>query len=71
MNTTLRSTPLASVHRSLGAKMVPFAGWEMPVQYSTGILAEHRAVRKRLGSSPSVSFATIARASGPWTASIA
>ena len=49
MTTTLRSTPLASVHRSLGAKMVSFAGWEMPVQYPTGILAEHRAVRTGVG----------------------
>ncbi|MGH9892972.1 MAG: glycine cleavage system aminomethyltransferase GcvT, partial [bacterium] len=42
---TLKRTALFEAHRSLGAKMVPFAGWEMPVQYPTGILAEHRAVR--------------------------
>lgn len=44
----LRRTPLAGVHRSLGARMIPFAGWEMPVEY-TGILEEHRAVRTRAG----------------------
>src|SRR5258705_9371955 len=46
---TLRRTALSDVHRSLGAKMVPFAGWEMPVQYPAGILAEHRAVRTGAG----------------------
>jgi aminomethyltransferase len=40
---------LFDAHRSLGAKMVPFAGWEMPVQYPTGILAEHHAVRSSAG----------------------
>lgn len=43
-----RSTPLWSEHRALGAKLVPFAGWEMPVSYR-GILAEHRAVRSSAG----------------------
>jgi aminomethyltransferase len=47
--TTLRRTPLYDLHRGLGAKMVPFAGWEMPVQYPAGILAEHRAVREDAG----------------------
>jgi aminomethyltransferase len=46
--TALRRTPLFSLHRELGAKMVDFGGWEMPVQYS-GILEEHRAVRERVG----------------------
>ncbi len=45
----LKHTPLADAHRALGAKMVPFAGWEMPVQYPTGILAEHNAVRTGVG----------------------
>ena len=45
----LHRTPLYDVHRALGAKMVPFAGWEMPVQYPGGILAEHRAVREGAG----------------------
>ena len=46
---TLRRTALYDAHRSLGAKMVPFAGWEMPVQYPSGILAEHHAVRTGTG----------------------
>ena len=45
---SLRTTPLHSVHRSLGAKMVDFGGWDMPVQYS-GIIDEHHAVRKAVG----------------------
>jgi aminomethyltransferase len=44
----LLKTPLNSVHRSMGAKMVPFGGWDMPVEYS-GIIAEHMAVRTRAG----------------------
>jgi aminomethyltransferase len=36
-------------HRALGGKMVPFAGWEMPVQYPGGIMAEHQAVRTGVG----------------------
>jgi aminomethyltransferase len=47
--TTLLQTPLNGVHRRLGAKMVDFAGWDMPVQYPTGILTEHRAVRTECG----------------------
>jgi aminomethyltransferase len=45
----LRRTPLTDVHVRLGAKMVPFAGYLMPVQYPTGITAEHNAVRQRVG----------------------
>lgn len=45
----LRRTPLADVHRAAGARMVPFAGWDMPVQYTTGVLAEHRKVRESAG----------------------
>jgi aminomethyltransferase len=44
----LKKTPLNDVHRALGAKMVDFGGWDMPVEYS-GILAEHTAVRERVG----------------------
>jgi aminomethyltransferase len=44
----LKVTPLNSVHRRLGARMVDFGGWEMPMQYS-GILDEHHAVRRRVG----------------------
>jgi len=45
---TLKRTPLYATHIQGGAKMVPFGGWEMPVQY-TGILDEHAAVRERVG----------------------
>jgi aminomethyltransferase len=44
----LKATPLNAVHRRMGAKMVDFGGWDMPVQYS-GILDEHNAVRKNVG----------------------
>jgi aminomethyltransferase len=44
----LRTTALNSVHRALGAKMVDFGGWDMPVQYS-GIIDEHQAVRNGVG----------------------
>jgi aminomethyltransferase len=44
---SLLSTPLAPLHAELGARMVPFAGYAMPVQYPAGILAEHRACRER------------------------
>ncbi|MFZ5926160.1 MAG: glycine cleavage system aminomethyltransferase GcvT [Acidobacteriota bacterium] len=44
----LKQIPLGGVHRALGAKMVDFGGWEMPLQY-TGILEEHRAVRSAVG----------------------
>jgi len=46
---TLKRTPLHEEHVRLGAKLVPFAGYEMPVQYPTGIVAEHRAVREGVG----------------------
>jgi glycine cleavage system T protein (aminomethyltransferase) len=45
---TLRRTPLYERHTALGARMVPFAGWEMPVQYE-GVIPEHRAVRTDSG----------------------
>ncbi len=48
-STTILRTPLYEAHVALGAKMVPFAGYQMPVQYPTGIMAEHQAVRKGLG----------------------
>lgn len=43
--TTDKLSPLDSVHRALGAKMVPFGGWVMPLNYDAGTLAEHRACR--------------------------
>src|SRR5437763_191442 len=45
----LLRTPLNALHRRLGARLVEFAGWDMPVQYPTGILAEHQAVRSACG----------------------
>jgi aminomethyltransferase len=45
----LKRTPLYDIHVALGAKIVPFAGFEMPVQYPTGITAEHKAVREKAG----------------------
>lgn len=42
-------TPLYDRHAALGGKIVDFAGWELPVQYPAGILAEHRAVREAAG----------------------
>ncbi|NLC69793.1 MAG: glycine cleavage system aminomethyltransferase GcvT [Desulfuromonadaceae bacterium] len=45
----LKKTALHGIHRSLGAKMVPFAGWEMPVNYPTGVIEEHLAVRRNAG----------------------
>ncbi|HMJ53153.1 MAG TPA: glycine cleavage system aminomethyltransferase GcvT [Polyangiaceae bacterium] len=44
----LRQTPLYAEHKKLGARLVPFAGWEMPIQYA-GIVEEHRAVRTAAG----------------------
>jgi aminomethyltransferase len=48
MTQTLLQTPLHDRHVALGARMVPFAGWEMPVQYE-GVIQEHRAVRTDAG----------------------
>lgn len=48
MSEILKRTPLHAFHTEHGARMVPFAGWEMPVQY-TSILEEHRAVRETAG----------------------
>ncbi|MCK6474548.1 MAG: serine hydroxymethyltransferase [Planctomycetes bacterium] len=45
----LRKTLLNETHKALGAKMVPFGGWEMPVQYPAGIFKEHAAVRGAAG----------------------
>src|SRR5687768_18453046 len=45
----LRYTAFHDIHAALGAKLVPFAGYEMPVQYPAGITAEHKAVRESCG----------------------
>src|ERR1700675_1437665 len=49
--TELRKTPLNAIHRRLGAKMVNFGGWDMPVEYPStgGLVAEHKAVRGSVG----------------------
>src|SRR5262249_16732582 len=48
MDTPLKRPPLLETHVAAGARMVPFGGWEMPVQY-TGIVEEHRTVRSAVG----------------------
>ncbi len=50
-STELRKTPLNALHRKLGARMVNFGGWDMPVEYpaSGGLIAEHKAVRNGVG----------------------
>ena len=48
-NEVLQKTPLHALHVELGAKMVPFSGYDMPVQYPTGILKEHLHTREKAG----------------------
>ncbi|WP_120971069.1 glycine cleavage system aminomethyltransferase GcvT [Comamonas sp. lk] len=48
-NQPLRHTPLFALHQQLGARMVPFAGYSMPVQYPQGLMAEHLHTRKAAG----------------------
>ena len=48
-NATLLTTPLDALHRELGARMVPFAGYAMPVQYPSGLMAEHQHTRNAAG----------------------
>ena len=49
MNAPLRETPLAGFHAAHGARMVPFAGYSMPVHYKDGIMKEHQATRESAG----------------------
>src|SRR5690625_6765898 len=49
MSNDLKRTALFEEHERLGGRLVPFAGYEMPVQYGTGIVTEHRAVRDAAG----------------------
>ena len=49
MTDSLKTTPLHALHIELGAKMVPFAGYDMPVQYPAGVLAEHLHTRDAAG----------------------
>jgi aminomethyltransferase len=46
---TLLTTPLNALHVELGARMVPFAGYSMPVQYPSGLMAEHLHTRQAAG----------------------
>jgi aminomethyltransferase len=48
-SSALRRTPFYDIHKALNARIVPFAGYEMPVTYPTGITAEHNAVRRSAG----------------------
>ncbi|MDO5693599.1 MAG: glycine cleavage system aminomethyltransferase GcvT [Pseudomonadota bacterium] len=48
-DTELHKTPLHALHAELGARMVPFAGYSMPVQYPAGLIAEHKHVRQAAG----------------------
>ncbi|QPJ63785.1 MAG: glycine cleavage system aminomethyltransferase GcvT [Candidatus Nitronauta litoralis] len=48
MKTPLKTTPLLDLHRELGGKIVPFAGWSMPIQFA-GVMEEHRCVREKVG----------------------
>jgi len=45
----VKTTPLFDYHVSIGGKMVPFAGYNMPVQYKGGLIKEHNAVRENAG----------------------
>ncbi|MEK9911968.1 MAG: glycine cleavage system aminomethyltransferase GcvT, partial [Candidatus Puniceispirillum sp.] len=49
MPVSQKRTPLYDFHVINGARMVPFAGWDMPVQYASGIKAEHLATRQKAG----------------------
>ena len=60
---SLQRTPLHQLCRDSGGRMVPFAGWEMPVQF-TGLIQEHKAVRERLGMFD-ISHMGVLRLEGP------
>ena len=45
----IKKTALNSLHKKYGAKLVPFAGYEMPIQYSEGIIEEHKTTREKAG----------------------
>jgi aminomethyltransferase len=49
MPQALKKTPLHDAHKAAGARLVPFGGWDMPVQYPAGILEEHKRVRTAVG----------------------
>jgi aminomethyltransferase len=60
----LHTSPLDARHRAGGAKMVPFGGWDMPIQYPTGTLAEHRACRSEAAAFDVSHLGTV-RVTGP------
>jgi glycine hydroxymethyltransferase len=62
----IKKTPLHSLHQKMGAKMVPFAGWDMPVWYSS-VVEEHLATRQAAGLFD-VSHMGVFQAEGPWAA---
>lgn len=61
----LQQTPLTELHRELGARLVPFAGYEMPVQYKPGIIAEHTHTREKAGLFDVSHMGVIDIAAGP------
>jgi aminomethyltransferase len=61
---SLRTSPLDAVHRELGAKLVEFGGWDMPVSYPSGTIAEHLACRQDAAIFDVSHLGTV-RASGP------
>lgn len=64
-------TPLYSRHEALGGKIVPFAGYLLPVQYPTGVIAEHMAVRTAAGLSTSATWESwYSPVRTPWETSI-
>lgn len=65
----LRVTPLINSHRALYARLAPFAGWQMPIQYEKGILAEHRHTRARASLFDTCHMAEF-RISGPNAATV-
>lgn len=63
-----RKTPLYDVHVAEGGKMVPFAGYLLPVQYGTGVIQEHMAVRQQRACSTSSTWGRFSSpAPRPWT----
>jgi aminomethyltransferase len=63
-SSTLKKTALFEAHQNLKARIVPFAGYEMPVQYPKGLVTEHMAVRNKAGLFD-VSHMGILKVSGP------
>jgi aminomethyltransferase len=47
-SSSLKTTPLIDIHKELGGKLVPFAGWQMPIQFQ-GVMNEHQCVREGVG----------------------